>query len=48
MKKNKERNKSYKILAEIYNEEEQLVRYIIENKYGKIMDVKKEVLEQWD
>ena len=43
-----EENKSYKILAEIYNEKEQLVRYIVENKYGKIMDIKKEVLEQWD
>lgn len=39
--------KSYKILAEYYNEENELVLYIVINKYGKVIQVKKETLERW-
>lgn len=44
----KEKEKSYKILAEYYNEENELVLYIVINKYGKVMQVRKETLEQWN
>ena len=43
-----EQGKSYKILAEIYDEENQLVLLVVENKYGKVMQVRKNVLEQWN
>ena len=40
--------KSYKILAEIFSEENELILLIVENKYGKVMQVRKNVLEQWN
>ncbi len=43
----KGREKSYEILAEYYNEKNELVLYVVINKYGKVMQVKKETLEQW-
>lgn len=43
-----EQEKSYKILAEIYDEENQLVLLVVENKYGRVMQVRKNVLEQWN
>lgn len=39
--------KSYNILAEIYSQENELIRYIVINKYGELYDVKRETLEQW-
>ena len=39
--------KSYNILAEIYNEDNFLIRYIVINKHGELYDVKRETLEQW-
>ena len=39
--------KSYNILAEIYSQENELIRYIVINKHGKLYDVKRETLEQW-
>ena len=39
--------KSYNILAEIYNEDNFLIRYIVMNKHGELYDVKRETLEQW-
>lgn len=46
--KNNEKEKGYKILAEIYNEDNKLIRYIIINNKGIVMDVKKEILEKWN
>ena len=43
-----EQEKSYKILAEIYDENNFLKMYVVENKYGKVMQVRKSVLEQWN
>lgn len=42
-----DREKSYKILAEIYNEENELIKYIVVNANGRVMEVKKEVLKNW-
>lgn len=39
--------KSYNILAEIYSQENELIRYIVINKYGELYDVKRETLEKW-
>ena len=39
--------KSYNILAEIYSQENELIRYIVINKHGELYDVKRETLEQW-
>ena len=39
--------KSYNILAEIYSQENELIRYIVMNKHGELYDVKRETLEQW-
>lgn len=46
--KNNEKEKSYKILAEIYNEDNKLISYIVINNKGIVMDVKKEILEKWN
>ena len=42
-----DKGKSFKILAEYYNEENELILYVVINKKGKVMQIKKEVLEQW-
>ena len=44
----REQEKSYKILAEIFSEENELVLLVVENKYGRVMQVRKNVLEQWN
>lgn len=43
-----EQGKSYKILAEIYDENNFLKMYVVVNKYGRVMQVRKSVLEQWN
>ena len=43
-----EQGKSYKILAEIFLVEIELILLVVENKYGKVMQVRKSVLEQWN
>ena len=42
-----DKGKSFTILAEYYIDEE-LISYVVQNKYGKIMEIPKEVLAKWN